>query len=90
MNHVFVVQEKNTNTVVDLYRKKYEEIKKIKSSPIPTNKFFLDLKILSILELLEFNELKLSKLSINPLFLPILKNLFFLSLKISSGDIILK
>ncbi len=90
MNHVFVAQEKNTNTVVGLYRKKYKEIKKIKNSPIPTNKFFLDLKILSILELLEFNELKLSKLSMNPLLLPILKNLFFLSLKISSGDIILK
>ena len=87
MNHVFVAQEKSLSVVVVLYRNK------------ETNNIEIDIKVsairvflfcsISLVKLfcIGLKELKSSIFSMKPLFLPILKNLFFLSSKISSGFI---
>ena len=90
MNHVFVVQEKNIKNVVEPYKNTINDTITIRIKANATKTFFFDFKIWLRLLLTEFNELRSSKLFMKPLFLPILKNLFFLLLKISSVDILLK
>ena len=80
MNRAFVVQEKNIKSAVEPYKKDMIDRIKIKIRADDIKIFFLDLKIWSKLLPEEFKELRFSKLSIKPLFLPIFKNLFFLSL----------
>ena len=78
MSLVSVVQEKNINVVVGLYKKIRIEINKATDNPNIDKKNFLDLK--KILNWLSngLSELKSSRLLMKPLFLPIFKNLFFL------------
>ena len=83
MSPVFVVRAKNINVAAELYKKINKEIIKIVVNRKTETLTFLDLNIWSRLFPGSFNELKSSKLSINPLFLPILKNLFFRFSKIS-------
>ena len=85
-----MVLEKNLNTAVELYKKlKITNNKNITKNDNP-NKTFLDFKNLSILFCLNVKVLKSSGLLTKPLFLPIFKNLFFLSLIIYSEDKSLK
>ena len=90
MNLAFVVQDKITNVAAELYNWVINKIKLTNTSPKIEIKNLLDLSILIRLVLGALRELKSSTLLINPLLLPIFKNLFFLSLKISSDDIVLK
>ena len=82
MNHVLVVQEKNTKNVAE----NYEKIN-IDSKTRTTkngNSDFFDSKISKILFCGTFKEPRSAVFVTKPLFLPIFKNLFFLLLKISS------
>ena len=45
MNHVFAVQEKNINGVVELYKKIINEIIAINPNPTTSDVIFLNLKI---------------------------------------------
>ena len=83
-------QVKNLKIVVVLYKKINKEIKIAKNNPIEIERFLLDFKKSLKLFSLTFNELNCSTSLIKPLPLPIFKNLFFLSLNISSSDIDLK
>ena len=85
MNHVLAVREKNTKNVVGNYDKTNIKIK-IKIPKKSGNNFF-DCKISKILFCLTLKEPISAVFEIKPLFLPIFRNLFFLSLKISSLDI---
>ena len=90
MNLVFVGLEKNIKNVVEPYRKIIKATITIINKIIIDNGIFLDSNILLKLSCGVFKELNSFKLVINPLLLPIRRNLFFLSLNISSADISLK
>ena len=90
MNLVFVVQVKNINVAAEPYKKTDKPIIKIIVNTIIDTLVLEDPKIRLRPLLCELNELISSKFSINPFFLPILKNLFFRFSKISWDDILLK
>ena len=89
MNLVSVVLVKNINIVVVVYKRNKKDTKEIQKIPAIMYNFFLSYKMEKKSFELYLVELNSSKLLINPLFLQIFKNLFFLSLKISSGDMFL-
>ena len=82
MNHVLVVQEKNTKNVVENYEK-INNASKTRTTK-DGNSNFLESKISKILFCGTFKEPRSAVFVTKPLFLPIFKNLFFLLLKISS------
>ena len=90
MTHVSVVLVKNINAVVGCYKKIPKKTKIIKINTEAIRSIFLFLINKLNLLLCSFNELISFKSLINPLVRPILRNLFFLSLKISSAVIFLK
>ena len=73
MSLAFVVRGKNTNVVAEPYSKKINASNAVKTKAVADIKNPLDLKILSKFST-GFKELKSSKLSINPLLLPIFKD----------------
>ena len=77
MNHVFAVQEKNLNVVVELYNIRNIANNKTKIVDVIKNKNFLDFKISSNFLLLNFKAVSSSGFDIKPFPLPILRNLFF-------------
>ena len=85
MSLVLVVQEKNIKSVAENY-KKINTIIRISAAKKGTrNLFFIKISKISFRGALK--ELRSTVLETKPLPLPIFKNLFFLSLKISSPDI---
>ena len=90
MTHVSVVLVKNINAVAGSYKKIPKRAKIIKIDIEAIRSIFLSLINKSNLFLCSLSELISFKSLINPLVRPILRNLFFLSLKISSVDFVLK
>jgi len=86
MNLVLVALEKNIKNVVENYEIISNKIK-IKTTN-DGNIIFFEYKILMISFCGAFKEPVSAVSVVNPLFLPIFKNLFFLLLKISSPDIV--
>ena len=86
MNHAFVDPVKNLSTVTEDYKFQISKTTNaIKINPLKdASKKIFDFKTLYIIFFLIINLLKSSVLVIKPSFLPILRNLFFLSINISS------
>ena len=85
MNLVLVALEKNIKNVAENYEIINNNIKIKMANDVNIN--FFEYKILIISFCGAFKELVSPVFVTNPLFLPIFKNFFFLSLKISSPDI---